>query len=359
MIFVPLAPSLGVNPIVVIAFATLAGGLGQVLLQWPAARREGLRYEPIVDIRDPWLREIVRLMLPGVAGLAALQVNLFVNSWLAASLGTGAVSWLDYAFRLMYLPIGLFGISIATASLPSIAGHAARQDDPGVRRAISSGLRMMLMLNVPAMAGLIALAGPIVALIFQRGMFTAADTAATAAALACYAPGLVGYSAVKLISPAFYAMGDSRTPLIASGVSICLEHRAQPAAGTAVRPLRPGARHRNRSAAEFGCAALARFGRSSEASRAAGCRPRWGKSPSHRLPWHSLRTMPNGCCTCRLAVPPCLLRLFVCSAPLRPASRCSRPQRTFSVSTNLRQLRRRVFTLLNVVDSSRAPLSLR
>ena len=220
VIFVPLAPSLGVNPIVVIAFATLAGGLGQVLLQWPAARREGLRYEPTVDIQDPWLREIVRLMLPGVAGLAALQVNLFVNSWLAASLGTGAVSWLDYAFRLMYLPIGLFGISIATASLPSIAGHAARHDDPGVRRAISSGLRMMLMLNVPAMAGLIALAGPIVALIFQRGMFTAADTAATAAALACYAPGLVGYSAVKLISPAFYAMGDSRVPLIASGVSI-------------------------------------------------------------------------------------------------------------------------------------------
>ena len=220
VIFVPAAPSMGINPIVIIACATLAGGLGQVLLQWPTAIGEGFRYRAGLDARDPWLGDILRLMLPGVAGLAALQVNLLVNSWLAASLGTGAVSWLDYAFRLMYLPIGLFGISIATASLPSIAGHAAQQDDRGVRRDISSGLRMMLMLNVPAMAGLIALAGPIVSLIFQRGMFTAADTNATAAALACYAPGLVGYSVVKLISPAFYAMGDSRVPLMASGVSI-------------------------------------------------------------------------------------------------------------------------------------------
>ena len=118
----------------------------------------------MLDLRDPWLREIGRLMVPGVAGLAAVQINLFVNSWLAAGLGTGAVSWLDYAFRLMYMPIGLFGISIATASLPTISGHAATRDDPGVRRAVSSGLRMMLMLNVPATIGLVVLATPIVAL---------------------------------------------------------------------------------------------------------------------------------------------------------------------------------------------------
>ena len=222
VIVVPLAPSLGIEPIVVVAAGTLAGGLGQILLQWPAIRREGFRYRPVLDLHDPWLHEIGRLMVPGVMGLAAVQINLFVNSWLAASLGTGAVSWLDYAFRLMYMPIGLVGISIATASLPTISAHAATSDDAGVRHAVSRGLRLMVMLNIPATVGLIVLATPIVALIFEHGRFTPADTAATAAALACYAPGLIGYSAVKLISPAFYAMGNSRIPVIASAASVVL-----------------------------------------------------------------------------------------------------------------------------------------
>ena len=220
VIAVPLSSTVGIEPIVAIAAGTLVGGLGQILLQWPALGRAGFRYRPVFDARDPWLREIGRLMVPGVAGLAAVQINLFVNSWLAAGLGTGAVSWLDYAFRLMYMPIGLFGISIATASLPAISGHAANRDDPGVRRAVSSGLRMMLMLNVPAMVGLLVLATPIVRLIFERGRFSAADTAATAAALVCYAPGLVGYSAVKLVSPSFYALGNSRIPVVASAASV-------------------------------------------------------------------------------------------------------------------------------------------
>lgn len=220
VIIVPLSPRLGIEPIIAIAAGTLIGGMGQILLQWPSLRREGFRYQPLLDAHDPWLRQIGRLMVPGVAGLAAVQINLFVNSWLAAGLGTGAVSWLDYAFRLMYMPIGLFGISIATASLPAISGHAASRNDPGIRRAVSSGLRMMLMLNVPATVGLFVLATPIVALIFERGRFTPADTAATAAALACYAPGLIGYSAVKLISPAFYAMNNSRIPVVSSAVSV-------------------------------------------------------------------------------------------------------------------------------------------
>lgn len=220
VIAVPLSRWLAIDPIAAIAAGTLLGGLGQIALQWPSLRRAGFRYHFVLDLHDPWLREIGRLMVPGVAGLAAVQINLFVNSWLAAGLGTGAVSWLDYAFRLMYMPIGLFGVSIATASLPTISGHAANRDDPGIRRAVSSGLRMMLMLNVPATVGLVVLATPIVRLIFERGRFTPADTAATAAALVCYAPGLIGYSAVKLVSPSFYAMGDSRVPVISSGASI-------------------------------------------------------------------------------------------------------------------------------------------
>ena len=220
IVLVPAAARLGVEPILAIAIGTLVGGVGQVLLQWPALRREGFRYQPVLDPGNRWLREIGRLMVPAVGGLAAVQVNLFVNSWLATGLGTGAVSWLDYAFRLMYMPIGLFGLSIATASLPGISGHAAVQNDTGVRESVSAGLRLMLMLNVPATVGLFVLATPIVRLIFEHGRFTPADTAATAAALAYYAPGLVGYSAVKLISPAFYALGNSRIPMMASAVSV-------------------------------------------------------------------------------------------------------------------------------------------
>ena len=220
LLFVPLAPTLGITPIVAIAVGTLVGGAGQVLLQWSALHREGFRYTFTLDFHDEGLRQIGRLMAPGIAGLAAVQVNLFVNSWLATGLGTGAVSWLDYAFRLMYMPIGLFGISVATAVLPQISRHAASNDDAGVRESLSSGLRMMLMVNVPATAGLAALATPIVSLIYEHGRFTQADTAATAGALMCYAPGLLGYSAVKLVSPAFYALGTSRVPVIASAASV-------------------------------------------------------------------------------------------------------------------------------------------
>jgi putative peptidoglycan lipid II flippase len=145
-----------------------------------------------------------------------------VNTWLATSQGTGAVSWLNYAFRLMYMPIGIFGLSIATAALPTISQHAAREDKDAMRRTFSSGLRMMLMLNVPATAGLIALAAPIVDLLFRRGQFAASDTAATAAAVLFYAPGLIGYSAVKLAVPTFYALKESRTPVIVSALTVGL-----------------------------------------------------------------------------------------------------------------------------------------
>jgi putative peptidoglycan lipid II flippase len=183
-------------------------------------RREGFRYRPIFEFSDPGLREVLRLMGPGTLGLAAVQVNLFVNTYLATGQPQGAVSWLSYAFRLMYLPIGLFGISIATAALPDISRHAAAGDVPAVRKTMSGALRMMLMLNVPATIGLMVLATPIVALLLERGRFTSYDTAATAAALVCYAPGLLAYSAVKIASPTFYSLRDSRTPVLVSVASI-------------------------------------------------------------------------------------------------------------------------------------------
>jgi putative peptidoglycan lipid II flippase len=212
----PVLIRLGLQPILSIAIGTLLGGIGQILLQWPALRREGFRYQPLLDFKDPDLRDVLRLMIPGTVGLAAVQVNVLVNAYLAARLEVGAVSWLTYAFRLMYLPIGLFGVSIATAALPQIARHAAANDDAAIRRTVSSGLRLMLMLNVPATVGLMVLAAPIVSLLLERYRFSPADTGATAAALMFYAPGLVGYSAVKLASPTFYSLRDSRTPVIVS-----------------------------------------------------------------------------------------------------------------------------------------------
>ena len=203
-----------------LALGTLLGGVLQAGIQWPALHREGFRFRFELKPSDPGMREVLRLMIPGTVGLAAVQINIFVNTVLATSQGTGAVSWLDYAFRLMYLPIGVFGVSIATAAIPTIATYAARDDLNGVRQTVSSGLRMMLMLNVPATVGLIALAVPIVGLIYERGRFLSTDTSATAAALMCYAPGLIGYSAVKIVSPTFYALRDSRTPVMVSMASV-------------------------------------------------------------------------------------------------------------------------------------------
>ena len=143
-----------------------------------------------------------------------------MNTLLATSQGTGAVSWLTYAFRLMYLPIGLFGVSIATAVLPAVSRHAAVDDLAGIRNTVSRGLAMMLMLNVPATFGLMVLATPIVELLFEHGRFTAADTEATAAALRLYAVGLVGYSAARIVSPTFYALRQSRVPVAVSIATI-------------------------------------------------------------------------------------------------------------------------------------------
>lgn len=215
-------PRVGLDPVIAIAIGTIVGGLGQILLQWPVLGREGFRYRPSFDWSDPELRRVAVLMGPSIIGLAAVQVNLFVNSILATSEGTGAVSWLSYAFRLMYLPIGLFGVSIATAAIPGISTLAAREETTAMRGAISRGLRMMLMLNIPATLGLVALARPVVGLIFERGEFSSADTNATAIALMFYAPGLIGYSFVKLASPAFYALHDSRTPVLVSILTMLL-----------------------------------------------------------------------------------------------------------------------------------------
>lgn len=220
LLLVPVMPAFGLPPIAAIAIGSLLGGAAQLIVQWPVLRREGFSYRPTIDWRDENLRRVLLLMGPGTIGLAATQVNVFVNTVLATGEGTGAVSWLNYAFRLMYLPIGLFGVSIATATLPAVSRHVAQHDEAAARTTIADGLSLMMMLNLPATIGLIALATPIIRLLFERNAFTAADTAATAAALQFYALGLLGYSVVRIASPTFYALGENRTPVKVSVATV-------------------------------------------------------------------------------------------------------------------------------------------
>lgn len=220
ILFIPLAPSLGLDPITIVAIGTLIGGVGQLVIQWPPLLKEGFRYRPIIDFRDEGLHRVLLLMGPGTIGLATTQINVTVNTMLATSAGTGAVTYLDLAFRLMYLPIGLFGVSIAAASTPAVSRLVAEGNFDRIRSTLAGAISLMLLLNVPATLGLIVLAEPIVAVIFERGRFTAADTMATAAALRFYALGLVGYSVVRIVSPTFYSLHKSRIPVMVSMASV-------------------------------------------------------------------------------------------------------------------------------------------
>ena len=220
--FIPFSSSLGIQPITIVAIATLVGGIGQLAIQWPPLSREGFRYRLVLDVKDEGLHRVLLLMGPGTLGMAATQINVFVNTVLATGEGTGAVSWLDFAFRLMYLPIGLFGVSIATAATPAISRMVAEGNFERIRTTLASALGLMLFLNLPATIGLIVLARPIIAVIFEHGEFTAADTLATAAALQLYAIGLIGYSIVRIVSPTFYALGRSRIPVMVSAGSVLL-----------------------------------------------------------------------------------------------------------------------------------------
>ena len=220
LLLVPLMPRFGMPPITAIAIGALIGGLAQVLIQWPLLRQEGFAYRPFLDWKQDALRRVLLLMGPGTVGLAATQMNVFVNTVLATQEGTGAVSWLNYAFRLMYLPTGLFGVSIATATVPAVSRHAAQQDETAVRSTLADGLSLMLVLNVPATVGLMVLSHPIVRVIFERRAFLPSDTLATAAALQYYAVGLLGYSVVRIAAPTFYALGDSLTPVQVSAAAV-------------------------------------------------------------------------------------------------------------------------------------------
>ncbi|MGE0882408.1 MAG: murein biosynthesis integral membrane protein MurJ [Blastocatellales bacterium] len=209
------------SAIIGMAIGTLVGGLMQWLIQVPSLRAVGYRWQPILSFRDEGVRQVMRMMAPAIIGSAALQVNLVINTTFATSLGEGRVSWLQFAFRLIYLPIGMFGVAISTATLPVASRAAALDNLDEFRRTIAQALRLTFLLTIPSAVGLIVLNKEIIALIYQHGgRFTTYDTEMTGIALAYNAIGLTAYSGVRVLAPAFFALRDTRIPMMASLFSI-------------------------------------------------------------------------------------------------------------------------------------------
>jgi len=216
----PFFETLGWRPIEGMAVGAMIGGFLQLAAQWPALRRTGFRFRWEFQPGDSGMRRIVALMLPGTIGLAATQVNVAISTILATSQGDGAVSWLNYAFRLMQLPLGMFGVAIAQATLPVISRQAAANDREAMAGTLAGSIKLTSFINIVAAMGLAALSVPVIRLLFEHGRFTAADTAATALALQAYAGGLIFFSLIKVLGPAFYALGDTSVPVKASFASV-------------------------------------------------------------------------------------------------------------------------------------------
>ncbi len=218
-----LGPHVGIAPITGMAWGVVLGGALQLLWQAPSLCRLGFRFRPRLNWSHPGLMHIIRLMGPAIIGSAAVQVNVAVNTNFASSMViNGPVSWLQFAFRFMQLPLGLFGVAIAAATLPSISRSAASGNIDEFRQTLSRSIGTVLLLTVPSSIGLVILGKAMIGLIYERGKFEAYDTQQTAVALSCYAAGLAGYAAVKVLAPAFYALGSARVPALVSIASILI-----------------------------------------------------------------------------------------------------------------------------------------
>ena len=205
-----------------LAYGVLAAGVAQAVFQLPTLWQDGFRYRWV----SPWKNETVRLvmtrMIPGTIGVAAFQINVALVQLVAFFIGTGIVSSFNGAVRLMELPQGIFGVSLATYLLPTLAGLATDKKYPEFRATLRHGLSTLIFLNLIAAALLVTLAEPIVRLLFEHGKFTSASTFRVAYALVCLAPGLVMFSTVNILARAFYALGDTRTPMKISIVCLVI-----------------------------------------------------------------------------------------------------------------------------------------
>jgi putative peptidoglycan lipid II flippase len=215
-------PHLGPHSIYGFAIGTIIGGFVQFFIQVPRARQLGYHFQWEKNFKDPGLIQVYKLTLPAVIAGAAVQINVLVNTYFASYLGDGAVTWLNNAFRLMQLPIGMFGVAVSMVTLPSVSQFAALKNYDQFRSKVSEGLQLALFMTIPASAGLGILAKPIITVIYQRGAFTSFDTSQTALALQAYAIGLASYACIKVLVPTFYALDLPKIPVRISLTGIFL-----------------------------------------------------------------------------------------------------------------------------------------
>jgi putative peptidoglycan lipid II flippase len=218
-------PQFGIASVYGVCVGVLLGGLAQLGMQLPSLWRLGFRFRWRLMLRDARLAELWALMWPSVIAGSLTQVNVLVNGAFASEIDGGR-SFLSCAFRLMQLPIGLFGVSLATVTLPAVALSFARNEMDEVGRTVKSSLRLALFLSAPAAVGLAVMAKPVIALIYQHGAFTERATDMTAMTLQAYVLGLTGYAAVRVLTPCFSAINQPRTPMrivmIGIGVNLAL-----------------------------------------------------------------------------------------------------------------------------------------
>lgn len=214
-----LAPTMGVYGL---AAGVIAGAFLHLLIQVPWLVRQKMKYTPTFGLDNADVREVGRLMLPRTVGLAAVQINFLVNTILASGLPAGSIAALGYAWRVMLLPEGIVALSLATAIFPTFSAQMARRELDEFRSSFSNALRATFYLTIPAAVGLVVLGKPLIALLFQRGEFDARSTAETAWALQFYALALFAHSGLEIITRAFYAMHDTKTPVVLSVASVGL-----------------------------------------------------------------------------------------------------------------------------------------
>ncbi len=215
-------PQWGEKSLIGISCGVLLGGLGQLVVQFPSLWRVGFR--PCWDVlwSDPGVKKIISLMGPAMIAASAVQVNVMVNAMFATSTGEGGVSALNYAFRLMQLPIGVFGVAVATVTLPALSRAAVGGIGPEFAPTLIRGINLVTILVLPCAVGLGFLATPLVAVIFKGGDMHHHSTMMIASALQCYAYGLVCYSWIKIVQPAFYAIDQRWVPMAISFVSMVM-----------------------------------------------------------------------------------------------------------------------------------------
>jgi putative peptidoglycan lipid II flippase len=219
---IPVCRAAGQPAILAMAIGVLIGGVLQFGVQLPPLFRLGFRMRLERPRLHPGVARVASLMAPATIGLAATQVNLLVSTILASMLPQGSVSWLWYAFRLMQLPIGVFGVALATVALPALSRAAVASDMVALKNTLSATLRLVLLLTVPAALWLAVMSRPVIALLYEHGRFGPHDTGRTAGALVMYCVGLPAFAGVGVLTRTFYALGDTRKPVQASFVSVAL-----------------------------------------------------------------------------------------------------------------------------------------